>query len=135
MVVTSRPPPPAPPRAPWPPPTGPRRAPCPPSPPPATTGSCWPAAPGEAWGDACSPEECALLEGLRQIRSLTWPLHYIRGWVPTRGNHGGVNISYQKKPLLRRLYKTPRIIPKRFWIPTTTSSITARKWFQASRYS
>ena len=32
----------------------------------------------------------------------------------SRGNHGGVKMTNQKKPLLNRPSRTPRIIPNRF---------------------
>ena len=34
--------------------------------------------------------------------------------IHIRGNHGGVKMTNQKKPLLNRPSRTPRIIPKRF---------------------
>ena len=35
-------------------------------------------------------------------------------WVSSRGNHGGVKMTNQKKPLLNRPSRTPTTIPKTF---------------------
>ena len=37
------------------------------------------------------------------------------GWLVTRGNHRGVKMTNQMKPLLNRPYMTSKTIPKRFY--------------------
>ena len=43
-------------------------------------------------------------------------------------------IELKKKPLLNRPSITPRMISKKFYVPTTLPSIPSRTWFRSRRW-